>query len=68
MDGLVGYDVLWNEQHKAVCELRRIVDEGKPITMLELAYAIGTKLDVGDRVSTSTCMRLIHLLTTKNIV
>lgn len=62
MDGLVTYDVLDNERQKAVCELRRIVDDGMPISILELACTIGTKLHEGDKVSISLCNRLIHLL------
>ena len=58
----VTYDPLGNEQRKAVCELRRIVDEDKPVTMRELADAVGMNLSIGDRVSIPTCMRLIHLL------
>lgn len=65
LDGLTGYDVLWNERQKAVCELRYIRDCLKgdsTCNSLNIANAIGAKLDVGDHLHESICDRLIHLL------
>lgn len=59
------YDVLGNERHKAVCRLRHIRDclkNDSTCNSLNIADAIGAKLDVGDHLHESICDRLIYLL------
>jgi len=59
------YDVLGNERHKAVCELRHIrycLRGDSTCNSLNIADAIGVKLNVGDRLHESICDRLIYLL------
>lgn len=66
LDGLTGYDVLWNERRKAIAELRQIVDKYKDkdklIDFITLICATDTKLREGERPPIPLCNRLIHLL------
>lgn len=62
---LTTYDMLDNERHKAVCELRKLnFDFGGLLTnnQICIADAIGTEFNEGDNFSKAMCDRLIHLL------
>lgn len=60
----VGYDVLGNERHKAVCELRKLkLGVGSLANnQICIADAIGAEFNEGDNFSKVMQARLIHLL------
>lgn len=68
MDGLVAYDVLWNERHKAVCELRKL--DGCSPTAHNFRDALAASVNVpkdgapydDKELCHLICDRLIHLL------
>lgn len=63
MDRLVTYDVLWNERHKAVCELRNMhLDTGSAVKKLTIALGVKWNSDNAVRSVTLLQKRLIHLL------
>lgn len=53
------YDVLGNERHRAVCELRKLRERDVKIWNIEISIALGLDLDVSND---NVCDRLIYLL------
>lgn len=61
---LMTYDVLGNERHKAVCELRKLDLHSNSVTnnQMAIANALGVDFDGGELFSDAMRHRLIHLL------
>ena len=66
----VGYDVLSNERHEAVCELRKLDLHQDSVmnNQTAIANAIGVDFEVGELFSDAMRRRLIHLLGGDEIV
>ena len=56
---VTAYDVLGNERHKAVCELRKLRERDMKIWNIEISIALGLDLDASND---NVCDRLIYLL------